>query len=78
MPKMSAVRSVRPWYGSSGKRGRQVAAAEPERGAVEIFFAGELEAERMRLAGACAPQHDRMMVALLDAAQVERILSPRR
>ena len=31
------------------ERGRQVAAAEPEGGAVEIFFAGELEAERMRL-----------------------------
>ena len=28
------------------KRGRQIAAAEPECGAVEIFFAGELEAER--------------------------------
>ena len=34
------------------KRCRQVAAAEPECGAVEIFFAGELEAERMRLAAA--------------------------
>ena len=56
------------------KRGRQVAAAEPEGGAVEVFFAGELEAERAHVGLARAPQHDRMVVALLDAAQIERVV----
>ena len=56
------------------ERGRQVAAAEPERRAVEILFARELEAERAHLGRARAPQHDRVVVALLDAAQVERIV----
>ena len=32
-----------------GKRGRQVAAAEPDGGAVEVVFARELEAERVRV-----------------------------
>ena len=56
------------------KRGRQVAAGEPGRGAVDVVFAGELEAERTHVGFAAAPQHDRMMIALLDAAQIERIV----
>ena len=57
-----------------GERGRQVAAGEPGRGAVDIIFAGELEAERAHVGVAAAPQHDGMMVTLLDAAQIKRIV----
>ena len=56
-----------------GERGREVPAREPGGGAVEIVFAGELEAERMDIRLAPGAQHDRMMVALLDRAQIERL-----
>src|SRR5262249_3586667 len=49
--------------------------AEPEGGAVEIFLACELEAERTHVRRARLPQHDRMVVALLDAAQMQRFIS---
>ena len=54
--------------------GRQPARAEPVRGLVEVLLLADLVAERVaeRLAGLA--QHDRMVIALLDAAQVERVL----
>src|SRR5262249_46874052 len=55
------------------KQDRQIVAAEPERGAIEILLARDLEADgrSMRLAG--RSQHDRMMVSFLKPAQMERI-----
>jgi hypothetical protein len=52
---------------------REVAAREPCRRLVEVGLAGELEAERLDFRSAGLPQHDRVMVALLDATQVERV-----
>jgi hypothetical protein len=49
---------------------------EPRRGAVEIGLASELKAERVDFCYTGLPQHDRVMVALLDAAQIERIRLP--
>ena len=72
MPVMSAVRSVRPWWGTLGKRGGQVAPLEPVGGAVEIVLARHLEAERVGGGLFALPQHDGMMVALLDRPQIER------
>ena len=74
MPSASAVRKRAALMRQIRERSRQVAAAKPESGAVEVFLAGELEAERVHLGLACAPQHNRMMVTLLDATQVQRIL----
>ncbi len=42
-------------------------------GAVEVFLARDLEAERQNLRFARAPQHNRMVVSFLDAAEVERV-----
>ena len=56
------------------ERGRQIAAGEPGCGAIDVVFTGELEAERAHVGVAAAPQHDRMMVALLDAAQIKRVI----
>jgi hypothetical protein len=53
--------------------GRQVPAAEPDGGAVEIFLAGDLETDSLDLGLAGRAQHDRMVVALLEPAQVDRI-----
>ena len=47
---------------------------EPGGGTIDVVFAGELEAERAHVGVAAAPQHDRMMVALLDAAQIKRVV----
>ena len=57
-----------------GKRGRQVAAAEPGGGTVDILLARKLEPERAHVGLARTPQDEGVVVALLDAAQVERIL----
>ena len=57
-----------------GKRSRQIAAGKPEGGAVEVVFAAELETQSPHIGLARAPQHQRMMIALLDAAQIERVL----
>src|SRR5580692_1063046 len=57
-----------------GKCSRQIAAGEPGRGAIDVVFAGELETERAHVGLAATAQHDRMMVALLDAAQIKRIV----
>ncbi len=54
-------------------RHRQVARVEPFGGLVEIVFAADLEAERERRDVVRLAQHDRVMVALLDAAQIERV-----
>ena len=55
MPSGSAVRKRAALVRQIRKRGRQIAAAEPERGAVEVFLARKLEAERahVRLARDC-------------------------
>ena len=74
MPSVSTVRKVRPWCGKSGNERRKIAAAEPEGGAVEVCFARKLEAERTHVRRARLPQHDRMVIALLDAAQIERFI----
>src|SRR5712664_1519992 len=55
---------------------REVAAREPRGGLVEVGFARELEGERMDFRSAGLPQHERVMVALLDAAQIERVAVP--
>ena len=69
----SAVRSVRPWCGTSGNAVGQVAPLEPVGGAVEIVLARQLEAERLGRRLLALAQHDRMMVALLDRPQIERV-----
>src|SRR5262245_48167326 len=61
---------------NSRKRHREIAAREPSCGAVEVGFARELEAERMDFRNAGLPQHDRVMIALLDAPQIEDIRVP--
>src|ERR1700722_11741843 len=54
--------------------GRQIAAGGPERRAGGAGFPARLEAERAHVGVAAAPQHDRMMVTLLDAAQIKRVV----
>src|ERR1700733_3245970 len=51
------------------KGGRQVAAAEPERGAIEILFARNPKTERADLSLAGSAQDDRMGAPLLYAAE---------
>src|SRR5580658_3557958 len=55
--------------------GRQVAAAEPECGAIEILFACNPKTERADLSFAGSAQHDRMVAPLLDAAEIEGVLA---
>src|SRR5581483_1412161 len=51
------------------KGGRQVSAAEPERGAIQILFARHPKTERGDLGLAGAAQDNRMVAPLLDAAE---------
>src|SRR5262249_4241931 len=55
------------------KRHREIAAPEPRGRLAEVGLAGELEAEHVDFRSAGLPQHDRMVVTLLDAAQIERV-----
>ena len=56
------------------KRRRQIAAAKPGSGAVDVVLARELEAERAHVGLMGPPQHQRVVVALLNAAQIKRVL----
>ena len=52
----------------------QPLALEELRRLVEVLLAADLEAEVMRLGGVALLQHQRVVLPLLDAAQVERVL----
>ena len=57
------------------ERRRQVAAAKPGFGAIKVVLAREFETERAHVGLAGLPQHQRMMIALLDGAQIEGVLA---
>ena len=59
--------------GHFGKRRRQALAREIEGGAVEVFFACDLEADGVDARSSSDWQDDGMMIAFLDAAQIERV-----
>jgi hypothetical protein len=56
-----------------GKRDRQVAGAKPGGGAVDVVLARQLESERRDGRLARPAQHDRVVIALLHAAQMQRV-----
>jgi hypothetical protein len=55
------------------ERDREILAAEPEGGAVQVLLARHLEAERVSRRLARLAQHDRMMIALLDRPQIDGV-----
>ena len=57
------------------ERGRQALAGEPERRPVEVFLARQFEAERLDARDLRrALEHDGVVIAFLESAQIERIL----
>ena len=61
-----------------GERGGQAQAGEPGGRAIEILLARHLEAEGMDAGLFRQAQHHRMVIALLEAAQIERVRALRR